>query len=470
MLKPKIINALAGIVGRKNILTDKEDLTCYSYDAVNQKFLPEAVVFPGSPQEIADILKLANRGQFPIIPRGAGTGFTGGALPILGGVVLVTSRLNRILQINTDNLTAIVEPGVVCGEFRKEAEKLDLYYPPDPASLDFSSLGGNVSECAGGPSALKYGVTRDYVTGLEVVTPAGEILNLGVTTMKGVVGYDLTRLIIGSEGTLAIITKIFLRLIPKPETSITLAAFFKKIEDSARAVTNIIRNKILPSKLEFMDRSSIACVANYKNPDLPPDTDALLLIEVDGDLAAARNSADKVEEICQSQGSFRVERAGSLEEASRLWEIRRAISPSLLLLNLAKINEDIVVPRSKIPDLINRMEQIKSNHQIQIISFGHAGDGNIHVNVMYDDTSPSAKGKAHQAVKEIFQEVLNLGGTISGEHGVGITKAPFLRMELNEKEVDLMKKIKRVFDPNDILNPGKIFYAPKQEKKINETN
>ncbi len=458
MLKKKIIQKLTRIVGEENILTSTEDLTCYSYDAVNQKFCPEAVVFPGTAEEIAAVLKLANQEQFAVIPRGAGSGVTGGSLAVLGGVVLVTSRLNRIIEIDTDNLTALVEPGVVCGEFQKEAEKHGFYYPPDPASLAFSTLGGNVAECAGGPSALKYGVTRDYVTGLEIVLPIGEIITTGVQTMKGVVGYDLTRLIIGSEGTLAVITKIYLRLIPKPETSVTMMAFFKNIDDSAHAVSSIIRDKVVPAKLEFMDRGSIECVNTYQNLGFPEETEALLLIEVDGDTAAVESAAGKVEKICLEQDSFRVEGATNTKEATNLWEVRRAISPSLLLLNLTKINEDVVVPRSKIPHLIHRIEEIKRKFLLTIISFGHAGDGNIHVNVMYDEKIPGEHEKAEQAIHEIFQEVLNLGGTISGEHGIGITKAPFLTMELNDSQIELMKKIKRVFDPNDILNPGKIFY------------
>ncbi|WAC07641.1 MAG: FAD-binding protein [Thermodesulfobacteriota bacterium] len=459
MLKKKIIHKLLKIVGEDNILTSEEDLTCYSYDAVNQKFCPEAVVFPGSAEEIAAVLKLANQEQFAVIPRGAGSGFTGGSLAILGGVVLVTSRLNRIIEINTENLTAVVEPGVVCGEFQKEAEKQGLYYPPDPASLAFSTLGGNVAECAGGPSALKYGVTRDYVTGLEVALPTGEIITTGVQTIKGVVGYDLTRLIIGSEGTLAVITKIYLRLLPKPLSSITLSAFFKDLEDSAHTVSSVIRNKIVPAKLEFMDRGSIECVNTYQNLGFPNETEALLLIELDGDPVAIENEAEKVKKICLEQGSFRVERATTTKEASNLWEVRRAISPSLLLLNLTKMNEDVVVPRSKIPQLIHRIEEIKKKFNLIIICFGHAGDGNIHVNAMYDEKTPGERDKTEKAIHEIFQEVITLGGTISGEHGIGITKAPFLTMELNDFEIGLMKKIKRVFDPNDILNPGKIFYG-----------
>jgi len=457
MLKRKVISKLTDIVGKENISTSKEELISYAYDAVNQKFLPEAVVFPANAEEISRILKLANQEQFPVIPRGAGSGFTGGALPVLGGVVLVTTRLNRIIEIDTDNLTAVVEPGVICGEFQKEVEKYGLYYPPDPASLAFSTLGGNVAECAGGPSALKYGVTRDYVTGVEVVLPTGEILNLGVRTLKGVLGYDLTRLIVGSEGTLAIITKIYLRLIPKPPATVTLLILFKRIEDSAKTVSAIIRSKIIPAKLELMDKSSIECVNNYRPLNFPEDTRALLLIELDGEPTVIEKEAKEVTQICFGQGAFKVECAANEKEALNLWEIRRAVSPALLLLNLSKINEDVVVPRSKIPQLIHQIEEIKQRYQITIICFGHAGDGNLHVNVMYDDKTSGERERAEEAIREIFQAVLELGGTISGEHGIGITKAPFLRMELQAAEIELMKKIKRIFDPYDILNPGKIF-------------
>jgi len=459
VLKKRVIHQLTGIVGRENVSIDQEDRICYSFDATGEQFLPDAVIFPENAQEIAAILKLANKEQFPIIPRGAGTGFSGGSLPVMGGVVLVTSRLNRIIEVDTDDLTAIVEPGVVCGVFQKEVEAHGLYYPPDPSSLNFSTMGGNVAECAGGPSALKYGVTRDYVTGLEVVLPTGEIISTGVRTMKGVAGYDLTRLVIGSEGTLAVITRIYLRLIPKPETQVTLMSLFKNVEDSAQAVARIIRHKVIPSKMEFMDRGSIQCVNNYRKLDLPSETAALLLIEVDGNPIAVKEQEQKVEEICRSQGSFRIDRAAGVQEAESLWEVRRAISPSLLQLNLAKINEDVVVPRSKIPHLIRHIETIKDAYQIEIINFGHAGDGNIHTNVLYQETSPQEKEKAYKAVREIFQKVLDLGGTISGEHGIGTAKAPFLSMELHNHEIALMRKIKRIFDPHDILNPGKIFYG-----------
>ncbi|MBN2466822.1 MAG: FAD-binding protein [Deltaproteobacteria bacterium] len=458
MLKKKVIRRLEKIVGRENCSTCQADLVCYSYDAVNKRFLPDAVVFPANGAEISAVIDLANKEQFPVIPRGGGTGFSGGSLAVRGGVVLVTTRLNRIIALDTENLTAIVEPGVICGDFQEEVEKRGLYYPPDPSSLAFSTLGGNAAECAGGPHGLKYGVTRDYITGLEVVLPTGEIMKTGVQTMKGVVGYDLTRLIVGSEGTLAIITKIYLRLLPKPESSVTIMAVFCSMRSSAETVASIIRDKIVPSKLEFLDQESIRCVETYRDLNLPKDTAALLLIELDGDISSVEKQAERVVEICRKGGAFLVNRAHTAVEADRLWEIRRAISPSLLQLNPTKINEDIVVPRSKIPDILDRIENIRTRYQLKIATFGHAGDGNIHVNLMVDDAVPGEIEKADKAVGEIFEEVLKLGGTISGEHGIGITKAPYISMELSEAEIALMRKIKRIFDPNDILNPGKVFY------------
>jgi len=458
MLKPKTRTQLARIVGKEYLHTDPEHLVCYSYDATNRKFLPDAVIFPADAEQVSAVMKLANKDQFPVLPRGAGSGFTGGALAVRGGVVLVTTRLNRIIEIDADNLTAVVEPGVICGEFQKTVEKQGLYYPPDPSSLDFSTIGGNVAECAGGPRALKYGVTRDYVTGLEVVLPTGEILTTGVRTMKGVVGYDITRLIVGSEGTLAIITKVFLRLIPKPEATLTLLSAFDSIEASSQSVAAIIRNRVVPSKLELIDKASLECVEKYRPMDLPAGTAAVLLIELDGETATIDGQAAKVETICQQQKAIRVDRARSPLEAEALWKIRQAISPALMQLNLVKINEDIVVPPTKIPELVHSLESLKKEYRLTIISFGHAGDGNMHVNVMYDAAVEGEKEKAEQAVRAMFEKVIALGGTLSGEHGVGITKAPYVRMELSEDQIVLMKKIKRAFDPNDILNPGKMFW------------
>ena len=457
MLSQNIAKELNNIAGKENITTSREDLICYSYDATNQKFLPDAVVFPKSAEEISLILKLANKDAFPVIPRGAGSGFSGGSLPVEGGVVVSLERMNKILKIDTDNLVAIVEPGVVTGDFQEEAEKLGLFYPPDPSSLKFCTIGGNIAECAGGPRAVKYGVTKDYVLGLEVVLPTGEIVNTGVQTAKGVVGYDLTKLMVGSEGTLGIVTKAVLKLLPLPEATKTMFAVFSDMRDAANTVSKIISSKIIPSTLEFMDKESIGCVAGYLPPDLSGSIDAALLIEVDGDKDLIEKEALLIRGICMENSATDVRIAGNRQEAKALWQARRAISPSMAKLKPNKINEDIVVPRSKIPDAIMGTRDIARKYNIIIANFGHAGDGNIHVNVMIDKSNSGEFERGKKAVEEIFRLVLSLGGTISGEHGIGTAKMPYLSMELSPAAIDVMRRIKQVLDPKGILNPGKIF-------------
>ena len=457
MLPDNVIRKLQKIVGVDNMSTDKEDRICYSYDATNQQFLPEAVVFPGNAKEISEIMKLANSESFAVVPRGAGSGFSGGSLPVQGGIVLVMERLNKMLHIDQENLIALVQPGVVTGEFQAEVESLGLFYPPDPASLNFCTIGGNVAECAGGPRALKYGVTKDYVLGLEAVLPTGEIVNTGVKTIKGVVGYDITRLMVGSEGTLGIVTEITLKLIPLPDSFKTMLAVFPDTKDAALTVSSIIASKIIPTTLEFMDQTSIRCVEDYLKIGLPVDAGALLLLEVDGDQNTVDKQAELIREICLAKGACEVNIAGTKKETKELWEARRAISPSLARLNLRKINEDVVVPRSKIPDLISGIRGIAGKYNLLIANFGHAGDGNIHVNVMVKKDDPEELKKGEKAVEDIFRLTVDLGGTLSGEHGVGTAKAPYIGMELGRREIGLMKEIKSVFDPNGVLNPGKIF-------------
>lgn len=455
MLK-KTINEIASIVGKDNILTAKEELMCYSYDATNQKFLPEAVVFPHSPQQISQIMLLANRYRFPVIPRGAGSGFVGGSLPVEGGLVLALAKMNRIIKIEPKNLTAVVEPGTVTGTFQQEVERLGLFYPPDPASLKFSTMGGNVAVCAGGPRCVKYGVTKNYVLGLEVVLPTGEIIKTGVQTLKGVVGYDLTSLLVGSEGTLGIITKIIVKLIPLPEAKKTMLAIFPHIDDATLTVSSIIHARIIPATLEFIDQAAIRCVEDYLNMGLPTQAEALLLIEVDGDRDTVSRQSELIKDVCFKNNASEVTIAYNREEEEQLWKARRSISPALLRLNPHKINEDINVPISQIPEIIRRINEIAQRYQLINVNFGHAGDGNIHTNLMINMDNPDEAHRAQQAVKEIFQAALELGGTISGEHGIGITKAPYLEMEIGKKNRALMEQIKSLFDPNHILNPGKL--------------
>ena len=413
-MNKKIYKALEKIVGPEHITDRDIDRQSYAYDATQIEAWPDGVIFPGTREEIAAIAKLANTHQFPLVPRGAGSGMSGGSVPIQGGVVLVLLRMNRIIRIDVNNFQAVVEPGVITRDLQQAVEAKGLFYPPDPSSSHFSTLGGNLAECAGGGRAVKYGVTRDYVLGLEVVLPTGEILKTGVRTAKGVVGYDLTRLMVGSEGTLGIITQMVLKLIPLPEARQTILAFFDQMALAARTVVEIFRSGILPATLEFMDHSSITCVEEYLHLGLPAQAQALLLIEVDGDQEAVIRQGETIQEICLKIGAQEVKKAANSQEAEELWKARRAISPALFRLRPHKINEDIVVPRDKIPEAIERFEDIGRRFGLLIVSFGHAGDGNIHVNVMYDGKNPEEKKRAQEAVAEVFQAVLELGGTLSG--------------------------------------------------------
>ncbi len=445
------------IVGRENTLTDREELTCYGYDASKLRALPDVVVFPGSMEEVAALIKLANRKRFPVFPRGAGSGMVGAAVPWNGGMVMVLTRLNRILEIDPDNMVAVSEPGVITGEFQKAVLRHGLFYPPDPASLQFCTLGGNVAMCAGGPRAVKYGVTRDYVLGLEAVLPTGSVITTGTRTMKGVVGYDLTRLLVGSEGTLGIFTKIILRLVPAPEGVRTLMAVFPNLEGAAKTVSAIIKQRIVPSTLEFMDQATIKVVENYLQMGLPTQSEAILLIEVDGRECLLDGDVERIGEICRQCGASEVEIAHTEAERERLWRARRAVSPALGQIKPGKINEDVTVPRTEIPALIRAIQQLAEKYALTIVCFGHAGDGNIHTNIMLDRNNRDELRRSEMAVEELFRIVLGLGGTLSGEHGIGITKSPFLQWEIGAEGFEAMWRIKTALDPLNILNPGKMF-------------
>jgi len=467
MISSTVKSELSRIVGEKNASFSREELVCYAYDATNKISLPDAVVFPSSADEISLILKMANAEGFPVIPRGAGTGFSGGSVPINGGVVVSFERMKKILEIDTENLIAVVEPGVVTWDLQQAVEKLGLFYPPDPSSLKFSTIGGNIAECAGGPRAVKYGVTKDYVLGLEAVLPTGEIINTGVKTAKGVVGYDLTKLLVGSEGTLGVVTKAVLKLLPLPEATKTMLVAFPTMAGGARAVSAIIRGKVVPSTLEIIDRVSIRCVEEYTKAGLP-DVEAMLLIEVDGPKDGLERDCRTVEAICREYGAAEFRSAEGKDEVKKLWEARRSISAALYRVKPNKINEDIVVPRSKIPELVEGLGRISAERGVLIASFGHAGDGNIHVNVMYDKKNASESTAAEAAVVDVFRLAIALGGTISGEHGVGIAKQKYLEMELSSAAIEAMKSIKRALDPKGVLNPGKIFPKPVVKTSVRE--
>ncbi|THB79725.1 MAG: FAD-binding protein [Desulfobulbaceae bacterium] len=456
-MNEQLYQELAEIVGTENISRADADRITHSYDATQEQHLPDAVVYAESTEMVSQVVKFANKHTIPLLPRGAGSGFTGGTLPIKGGIVLVLTRMDNILEIDSENLTAIVEPGVITAQLQREVERLGLFYPPDPASKEFSTMGGNVAECAGGPRCVKYGVTRDYLLGLEVVTPQGEIITTGGQTIKNVVGYDLTRLIAGSEGTLGIITKIILKLLPKPEAKKTMLVFFKSIDGAAQSVSDIVGAKIIPTTLEFMDRATINCIRGKSEIEIPRSCQAILIIEVDGDREVLDRDVERILDAIADNDIIETTIAESDEESERIWQVRRVVSPSLKQLNPDKFNEDIVVPRSKVPDMIRALEQIADTYQVPIVNFGHAGDGNIHVNAMVDLRDEGMDEKIQKVMDDIFNAAIDLGGSISGEHGIGTSKAKYLSYELNQQTIGCMKAIKSALDPQNILNPGKIF-------------
>ena len=457
MLAERIVTALIAIAGPDNVATSTADRVLHSFDATQHQFLPDVVVHAQTTDQVSQIVRLANTERVPILPRGAGSGFSGGSLPVKGGIVLVLTRMNRIITIDTDNLIAIVEPGVVTGRLQNEVEKLGLFYPPDPASKDFSTLGGNVAECAGGPRCVKYGVTRDYVLGLTVVTPSGDVIHTGGRTLKNVVGYDLTRLFVGSEGTLGIVTEIILRLLPKPAARKTLLVAFATIAGAAQAVSSIIRHKIIPATLEFMDAAAIDCVRAATGSDLPNGCRAILIIEVDGDPELLETQAAALLDIIRPLGVLETRVAGTPGESEAIWKVRRAVSPSLRRLGPNKFNEDIVVPRSRVPEMIRAIEALAIRYGVPIVNFGHAGDGNIHVNVMVDLAEKGMEAKVQEVLTELFQTTVALQGSVSGEHGIGTAKSPYIGIELDAATLATMLAIKSALDPNNIMNPGKIF-------------
>ena len=453
----QIVKELEGIVGAANVSTAITDKITHSYDATQRRCLPDAVVYATTTDQVARVVKLANRWKIPVLPRGAGSGFTGGSLPVQGGIVLVLTRMDRILDIDCENLTAEVEPGVVTAELQRQVEKLGLFYPPDPASKEFSTLGGNVAECAGGPRCVKYGVTKDYIMGLEVVTPTGDIIHTGGKTLKNVVGYDLTKLFVGSEGTLGIVTKIIVKLLPKPAAKKTMLVQFETIEGAAKSVAAIIGAKIIPTTLEFLDAATIDCIRPTSPIALPDNCRALLIIEVDGDADMLDPQIARIHEVIQPFGILAIKIAASHAESEEIWQVRRNVSPSLRRVNPDKFNEDIVVPRSKVPDMIRALEKISTDYGVPIVNFGHAGDGNIPVNIMVDLKQHGMAEKVEEVLDKVFQTAIDLRGSISGEHGIGTAKAKYLGMELDGTTIAYMRRIKDAFDPNRILNPGKIF-------------
>ncbi len=459
MIAADLVDAFVSLLGAAHVKTDADSRALYGTDALQRGSPADIVVFPGTTEEVAGVVRLCAERRLPIVPRGAGTGYTGGSVPTRGGAVVSLERMNRILEIDEANLIAVVEPNVITGDLQDAVERVGLFYPPDPASLRQSVIGGNVAECAGGPRAFKYGTTKRYVLGLDAVLPTGEVIHTGGKAVKNVVGYDLTQLLVGSEGTLAIITRIILRLVPKPPLQITLRATFPDVESSAAAVVNITRARVVPAALELIDGDSLEAVARNLNVRslAPAGTAALLLLEVDGIAEAIAEEASRVEAACRAAGATEVLRARSEEERQELWRVRRELSMSLKMIASLKFNHDVVVPKGRIPDLFALVRDIRERFNLRIPCFGHAGDGNIHVNIMVDKDNAEEIARAHEAEEVLFAGVVALEGSISGEHGIGFAKARFLPLELSDDEIALMKRVKKAFDPHGILNPGKMF-------------
>ncbi len=458
MIDPKHISALAAIVGSDNVKNDKAHMIAYSYDATRERYEPDAVVFPRHEEDVSDILRYCNEHRIAVVPRGAGSGFTGGALPARGGIVLaVEKHMNKILEIDEKNMVAVVQPGVINMALQKAVEARGLFYPPDPASQEYSTIGGNVSENAGGMRAAKYGITKDYVMAIRAVRPNGDVIRAGKRTIKDVAGYNIAGILIASEGTLAVITEITLKLIAKPKLKKTAMGIFPSVERAMEAVYKTMAGGVTPVAMEFLDNLTIRAVEEKFHKGLPTDAGAILITDVDGNLPEEIDyQIDIVERIFNENGCIEFKKARNEKESADLWFARRNASQSITIYGSKKINEDITVPRSVLPELLRRIDDVSRKYGVKIPCFGHTGDGNVHTNVMVDGSDPKQLEIGHEAIKEIFQITVDLGGTLSGEHGIGLSKAPFMKMAFTEEELALMRDIKRAFDPNGILNPGKM--------------
>ena len=460
-LTSETVEKLRAALGAKNVVLPEEEREPYSHDETAcLASMPAVVAKPENTAQVSALMKIAFEANLPVTPRGAGTGLSGGAVPVYGGILLSMERFNKLLEVDTVNLVAVTQPGVITGELQKAVEEKGLYYPPDPASLESCSIGGNVAENAGGPRAFKYGVTRHYLSGLEVVWPDGKISRLGGKLIKNVAGYDLIGLLCGSEGTLGVITEITVNLIPKPNIEADLLVPFGSIAAAVEATTKIISSRILPATMEFMERKAISASEKMLDKKAPfPDAAAHLLIQLDGtDKAQIQADYEKIGEIVMEYGAEDILVAEDKSSQDRLWEIRRAISEAITLKSPVLKKDDIVVPRAKLPELFDRLAPLEAKYGIEIISFGHIGDGNVHVNFLKNEMPREEwDRKIGPMMKETFELVAELGGALTGEHGVGCTKKAYLPLSVDPAAMALMKKLKTVFDPQGILNPGKIF-------------
>jgi len=454
MLRPEVLERLASVVGPDRCKTAKEDLLTYAYDAYVREFLPDAVLFPKSSAEVSEIMQIAAANDVFVTPRGAGSGLGAEALAKRGGVVLCFTMMNRVLEINSANRYAVVEPGVVIAEFQKEVEKHRLFYPPDPGSAAVATMGGAVAMNAGGVRGVKYGVTRDYLLGLEIVLPSGKVMTTGTITTKDVTGYDLTRLICGSEGTLAVVTKITVRLLPKPQTKRTLQAVYDAIDQAGTTVSRIIESGIVPATLELMDKTIIKAIEDSAHLGLPLDAEAVLLMDVDGDPDTVERQAATVAGFCRDQGAREVRVSASETENEMLWTARRSAFGAVARMRPNCVIEDATVPVSHLTEAIKKVVEIGERNKVQIAVLAHAGDGNLHPLILCDLRDRDEMERVERSMDEIVDYALSVGGTLSGEHGIGISKSKYLPKQLSETSLGLMREIKKLFDPQGILNPG----------------
>jgi glycolate oxidase len=453
---PEIIEQLRQIVGKSEVLTAQEDLIMYAYDATLPEHRPEVVIFPHTVEQVSAVMKLASAHKVPVVPRGASTNLSGGTVPMSGGIVMTLTKMNKILEIDQQNLTATVEPGLINAEFQAALTPLGLFYPPDPASMNVCTMGGNVAENAGGPKCLKYGVTRDYILGLEVVLPNGDILHTGGKVMKNVTGYDLTRLFVGSEGTLGIVTKITVRLLPVVEAKRTLLAVYDEVVDAGESVSAIIAQGIIPTTLELMDNLLINAAEDYAGAGLPRDAQAILLIEVDGYDVALDRQVEAIIKICKENKAREVRLAKTQAEVDKLWVARRTVIGAVARIRPSYDMQDVTVPRSMLPLAIKAMQEISKKYNIPIGVLAHAGDGNFHPLMMFDQRNKDELERIEKARKEIFDKALELNGTLSGEHGIGNSKREYLKYEYSPEMMAITKGVKKLFDPDNILNPNKV--------------
>ena len=452
----EIKETLIHIVGEKNYTDSLIDMVSYSYDASEHTHRPSCGVWAESTEQVSEILKLANKKGMPVIPRGAGTGLSGMAVPAKGGIVLDLGHMNKILKISIEDRLAIVQPGVVYAELEKALAPDGFFFPPDPASGKVATLGGNVATNAGGVKGAKYGTTRDYVLGLQVVLPDGRIMRTGSKAMKSVSGYDLTRLFVGSEGTLGVVTEITLKISPKPTATTTAMATFNDLADAGRAVSQIMYSGIIPSVLEILGKQTILAINQNTDLDLP-EVDAMLLAETDGYTKEETDyQMQKVMDVFYENNPKEVKQAGSEQEAEELWQARKSAYAVLARIKTHFVLEDVTVPMAKVADLLKGVEAIAEKHSIQIATFGHAGDGNLHPQILYDGYDPEQVKRMEAASADLFQLAIDLGGTLTGEHGIGLSKAPYMTLEHDAVAMDVMRSIKRMVDPNNILNPGKM--------------